>query len=81
MERLEGREKKMLGQTPFEKDMFRQTFWVGVDAWREVAASSLSMYSLFLFYQEHSREDYRHRGIATLKLLQPGNDLQPVMEN
>lgn len=34
----------------------------------------------FSFYQAHSREDYRHRGITILKLLQPGSDLQPVME-
>lgn len=75
MERLEGREKKQVSSKKKKK-----AIWVGVDARREVAASSLSMFSLFLFYPAHCREDYRHRGITILKLLQPGCDLQPVME-
>lgn len=58
----------------------KKTFGVvAVDACREAAGSSLSMFSLFLFYQARSREDYRHRGITILKLLQLGGDLQPVM--
>lgn len=75
------RKKHISSKKKKQKETFRQTFWVGVDARREVAASSLSMFSLFLFYQAHSREDYRNRGIRILKLPQPGSDLQPVMEN
>lgn len=73
MERLEGRQRKnMLAQKKnLEKANFR----------REVAGSSLFMFTLFLFYQAHSGEDYRHRGITVLKLLQPGSDLKPVMES
>lgn len=58
-----------------EKDMFSKSFWDGVDAHREAAGSSLSMFHLFLCYQAHGREDYRHRGIPILKMLQPGSDL------
>lgn len=37
----------MLAPKNSEKDMFMQPFWDGVDAHREVAGSSLSMFSLF----------------------------------
>lgn len=71
MERLEGeREKKHVSskKKTSEKDS------------GELSGLVLMHVESFSFYQAHSREDYRHRGITILKLLQPGSDLQPVME-
>ena len=84
MERLEGGEKKnMLApkKTAKKTHSGKLSGLVLMHVGRLQAVHSPCSYSLFLFYQAHSRGDYRHRGITILKLLQPGSDLQPVMES
>lgn len=93
MERLERREKTycMLAHVKknSEKDMLRHIqakFLVCCWCISHIKGSSqfhvCSCFAYFvLFYQTHGREDYRHRGITVLKLLQTGSDLQPAMES